>query len=1771
MKTTTSKKKEIKDFNLTIENSVEDLRENSFTEIWKKNISDILKEEDITINSLIIGKVGELSDRIYVGANSNIILTFEVSGEYIDCIELDEGVKVKKLRIIDVTNDSRNELLIQTFDDSVLFYKVNHKKEFEEEKFSIRDRTSSITALFAIKNNENYSPIYIGDSNGNILRNNYLNLSIYEKAKPIIPESETLIGETIAAISGSNKLISNNFGLVVGYRNGQILILNDEYEVISKFDIDREIENIYIVEKNQSIIITTDDSNIYHFSLINGILVNNWVYFFNSISTIIPNSQINSEIEFFVLSEDNGTISCFDKNGKYILTGDPSFEGTTGVFFEQKLFLASREGEIAQFDIITQKRCHEIQKQIYDSYHSLCLSKTQSSFNEFFNSEFESDDNVDYFKLFLINYLSNKPEEQVIEKIIDLFSKKKYNTNIAEGLIRKIISSSLLKNLILEKFNETAVSIRITEFIDESERKRNETNLFGRAEVILKKDILKYIELMCELRINKLDKIWMNCILEDDHVIGIKHYHDPIIDDSFQILIATQKGSVLLLDRVDGQVIWSFKLDREDGSITNVDVADICSDGVLEIVLGLENSHNSIIILSTNKEKFNSGNNEVKLKWTKESEQRNQFKLYLTKCNVSGINYDAVHNVQCFDFDNNGVQDLIISSANGKFDIFYFDSDRTNIKPRMRSIEPHEDEDDIMVFELIRDEDQSIKLITGSSSGNIEMLTYEGGKFVYTGKSFTERDAKVTDIVYAEIDGEKLILFSSEDNFIYCLNYKLEYKWAFKTDGDVKSIGVSFFNDQNLIFAISDDGYLYALDAVGNKKWSYFFMAKGGSPSPLDQFIIVNEELIVADSDGNIHMLLLKDTNSIIEKMDMDLAGCEIDLQSMLNSPVNNVRVFAIRKLLTTNPNTEIIDKIFLLLNDENESEEIVRCETIKLLTRYFTTKKFIDNNLSIALIETLKDLSPEVRIEGVKSLFTLIEKHSSNNVDLSSYLIELADDENTWVKEYLAGALNKFETSNEESLQTKWKALSSLIKYNIDEDWILNEAASSIGNFLSNISNAEILTSYIEELFEFDFEEETFERILNKIPSTKIASLFNVYLQVVFGNSKSVRESFNKLVEESKYDENKSLILFLDKISSFINIIDQILLNDIIDDELLLKFNNNIQRDYFSISSVINKLKEYSLENNISERIIALNFASSSISAIAKEKALLNTIDKRLFEMAVEGHLNDLISARSTSHMESVNIDIDIETREILLNEIGVADININITNNGYTKIEKIEIIVKLDKQSKFEIIENIGEIGDLLKAQCKKVYFKIKPKVFENLDLNFEITYMGCEESITECQRIYIKETIHTEWINIPNPYTSGIPIENDEIFVGRESLIQEVVTAIKKDPVFLMGHRRMGKTSLAKYIQRHYLSNDEYIPIFVSAENMVWDSMNDFLLSFSRPIANELYRRNILTKNQSHEYLKAIRTNGLIDFGGFFDDILFEISDNGKILILIIDEYPKIHEQVSLKKIDPQFISNLRGYMQNNSKEFRMIYTGASSLKYLKSQYSSNIMGVGKSIEVSFLSANDVKELISKPLKNQMQFEASAFEYLMELTCGQPFLVQVILSYLVDKLNREKKGSIVFKESLEVGIHYFLDQAPHLNYDWGGLEDSDENADSKEENRFLSSNLIWSENEEKVAKSYKQLIITSISDTWKKTKNGLSKEDILNRLVTGLGKFHKINISIFDETLNLMSTTSDILVIKDNLYFIKVGLFREWVINKMNFSFDKTLLEVEHNLTS
>src|SRR5277367_5138382 len=127
------------DLQSIIDSTIEYFRTKSFIPKWEKHISELIEDEEIRINSLVIGKVGELPDRIYVGANTNKLLVFDFDGTYLDTIEIDEGDEIIKLVISDVAENPHigNELIIQTSNDSILFYGINNKGDYQKLQYPI--------------------------------------------------------------------------------------------------------------------------------------------------------------------------------------------------------------------------------------------------------------------------------------------------------------------------------------------------------------------------------------------------------------------------------------------------------------------------------------------------------------------------------------------------------------------------------------------------------------------------------------------------------------------------------------------------------------------------------------------------------------------------------------------------------------------------------------------------------------------------------------------------------------------------------------------------------------------------------------------------------------------------------------------------------------------------------------------------------------------------------------------------------------------------------------------------------------------------------------------------------------------------------------------------------------------------------------------------------------------------------------------------------------------------------------------------------------------------------------------------------------------------------------------------------------------------------------------------------------------------------------------------------------------------------------------------
>jgi len=1765
-----------------ISSIIEEFRVSSFKIVPEFSINKYLKDKKVRINSIVIGIVGTTPERIYIGSNTNIIFVFNLDGQKVDEIEVDCETEIIDLFITNVTEEvTGNNLIVSTTDNLIIFFEAEDGENYKELSETIDERQDDITAFFPLCNKESYDKkfLFVGYSSGEVKSISYDSIRDRNSIIDIIKEEDIIDREDIVGICGSFNLLDSKMGIIIAYKNGVLLLYNETYQLPIKHDLKKAIEKMFFLESENALIIITDEYEITYFSIDPEGFHFKWNYRPDSLGTaIVPDGQGN----FYVLFEDNGLIYRFNSQGNMKFSSDPSINGTSGQIWDNYIYITSNEGEIAKFKIISSEAANISLNRLYDAYNAqLSNLINEDDFAVWFNEEFEQPEREPYFIEYLNDCLENNIfNDTILNNIIYLFANKKYDTEIASGLKEKIGSSFLLKENLISKFSNTIIARELAGYDSETtielDIENNADNL-----VLSNPDYIQYISQMEKLLVNKIDVLWNRHLVDSDEIIDVTIFHDPFFENETQILAATKKGMVALIDKNTGQIIWHFNINMDDGIINNILVTDICHDSRKEIILGLENYRNSIIIIteSTTKydgNKINFNLQKLNLIWGENYSNKDNYNLFQAHCYSPGIANKTVHKVSSFDFDKDGLDDLIISSENGSFNVFYFDRDgRQNIKTsKIQIIENDEEEnEDILDFCFVRNLDETISLYTGSQTGKIEKHNFNGIKFEKEKLLLSEerygKEARVTDLLITEINKKRCIIFSSEDNFVYCLHENLEYKWSFKATGNINSIALADIEGSKYIFCASDDnmGNIIALDFNGNKVWDFPFY------KPLQKIFSYDNFLVIADSDGFIYLAKIINNKEIVGKIEVSIKNISIDNRSLLTNHNEFLRIYACRNLIEKNHFSDVtLSEIRSKIDDRYEFTSRVRHEVIILIANAVLTSGNKQSLLGLLIKPVLdEDNSEEVRLESVKSFIRFFDLYKAHEFDIEQILHCVVHDKNEYVKAYIAGELGQLFLNNKELHHTVWSTTKHFLEVNIEEDWVITETFSSIIRILNYTDDIQVINNVIRDVFELEIEKDIYSKFKKKIFNRVALILFEIYESIYHADLVKLNENIKDL--NLWVDENGINALDKDEFISFkdmINLTNYALVEDNLDelikDKYLFKLVEKYYNRFENLNGINHSLKEYSESTKTNEKFRIISQIQQEIKEFAASKAgsIQSKFDLNLLSLVIESKIGKMIEENLLFLLESVNLEIEIEDKAVIINQQGYVDLSFELINNGSKKVDEIDISIKEDTH--YKIINEPDYVGDLMKGEKKRVYLTINPKITSGkLEVYISVTFKNCKQNIIKKIQFNVKEELITVWVDIPDIFLSGPPIEDDKIFIGREKQIKEIINSIEKgESVFVMGHRRMGKTSLIKYVQRNYLEKKEkYIPVFISAEKLEYSDTKWFLYSLftiASTFDEILIEKNIFEEEYLEKKLEAIKKNGINEYNELFSRILKKIKKLNKVLVFVIDEYPIIHDKISKGFIDSEFTSKLRGYIQHNSSEFNIIYSGASSLKYIRSDYSSNIMGVGNCVEATFFNEEEVKTLISRPLNNLLKFDPSAFKYLMDLTCGHPLFTQKILDVLVKTMNNQRKGYTVFKEHIEHILPSIIETTGYLSSFWDKGTDNIEKESIVEDvsEAIKSRDLKWNKRDLKLASAYKHLIISFIADNWLINKNGVQYESLFSSIDQAF-KDQKINRIIFDEVLMILTANDDILLFKNNLYFIKVGLFREWIINR-NLTFDK-----------
>ena len=244
--------------------------------------------------------------------------------------------------------------------------------------------------------------------------------------------------------------------------------------------------------------------------------------------------------------------------------------------------------------------------------------------------------------------------------------------------------------------------------------------------------------------------------------------------------------------------------------------------------------------------------------------------------------------------------------------------------------------------------------------------------------------------------------------------------------------------------------------------------------------------------------------------------------------------------------------------------------------------------------------------------------------------------------------------------------------------------------------------------------------------------------------------------------------------------------------------------------------------------------------------------------------------------------------------------------------------------------------------------------------------------------------------------NPYIAGAPVTETRMFFGREDIfewIQNSLTGRYADHILVVhGQRRVGKTSVLKQL-RNRLS-EKYIPVFFDLQGRTHTTLDRFLWWLARETVR------VLKQDRSIEVPVPQKDDFARDLEYFENTFLPGLRPllNGHNLLYTFDEFDNLEEGEVKKDLARPLIDHLRRLMEREEMSF--IFSIGSSGRKLENMQATYTEFFKTALykKISFLSEEQTKDLVTRPVEGLLEYDHEAVEHIYELTSGHPYFTQL-----------------------------------------------------------------------------------------------------------------------------------------------------------------------------
>lgn len=301
------------------------------------------------------------------------------------------------------------------------------------------------------------------------------------------------------------------------------------------------------------------------------------------------------------------------------------------------------------------------------------------------------------------------------------------------------------------------------------------------------------------------------------------------------------------------------------------------------------------------------------------------------------------------------------------------------------------------------------------------------------------------------------------------------------------------------------------------------------------------------------------------------------------------------------------------------------------------------------------------------------------------------------------------------------------------------------------------------------------------------------------------------------------------------------------------------------------------------------------------------------------------------------------------------------------------------------------------------------------------------------------------------LSNPFVAGNPLKEheEELFKGRRDLIVKLEDAIftNRPSLLLYGRRRTGKTSTLLNLPR--LMSSQFVPVFLNCQNQKFsDSDAMFCYHLARALYDELGKRK-LTDGLAQPNKNEFAEHAFTRLDEWLDELEAHSRRIGKQILLTFDEYERFSEGIRDGKLTRAVLNQIRAIVQHRER-LLVLFSGSHRFEELQDVNWSDYLINVQTLHLSFLTRDEARELIEHPTPEfALGYAPGVVERVLDLTHGQPYLVQALGSELVNLINRDKRKEATLAD-LDTAIERVLGMAAaYFENNWRDCDEHEQAA--------------------------------------------------------------------------------------------------------------------------